>query len=276
MGYIYKIYNDINNKVYIGKTCTSISNRWLHHQNDYQKYDWHLYRAMRKYGIENFHIEQIECCKDDILNEREQYWINYFNSFEYGYNMTIGGDGREQIDREQVKEKWLQGKSVRDISKEMNTWYSTIVNILKELNMYDQKEINKRKIKNVSVSQSQEKIYQYDEEGNLLNIYDSVYMAAIAVGGVNSSIQSGCYSGGSRYGFYWRKESQPLPNFKPIKRCYIRTIEQYDKQGNFISEYSNAAEAYRNTGISSSGILKCCKGQRKSAGNFIWKYKKED
>ena len=102
MGYIYKISNSINDKLYIGKTCTTLSNRWSHYISDYTKYDWHLYRAMRKYGIENFSIELVEECEDNKLNEQEQYWINYYNSYNNGYNMTIGGDGRIQIDRSLV------------------------------------------------------------------------------------------------------------------------------------------------------------------------------
>jgi hypothetical protein len=48
---------------------------------------------MRKYGIENFHIEQIEEVANDQLNEREKYWISYYNTYFDGYNSTLGGEG---------------------------------------------------------------------------------------------------------------------------------------------------------------------------------------
>ena len=57
MGYIYKITNKINGKVYIGLTTTSIEQRWRGHINESKKCDRHLYASMRKYGIENFNIE---------------------------------------------------------------------------------------------------------------------------------------------------------------------------------------------------------------------------
>ena len=60
MPYIYKITNDINNKVYIGKTLSTIDKRWKEHQRDSQKRRCEqrpLYSAIRKYGIEHFHIE---------------------------------------------------------------------------------------------------------------------------------------------------------------------------------------------------------------------------
>jgi hypothetical protein len=48
---------------------------------------------------------------------------------------------------------------------------------------------------------------------------------------------------------------------------------QFDKQGNFIAEYKSMGEAYSKTGVPSSAICEVCKGRRKSAHKFIWKYK---
>lgn len=50
-------------------------------------------------------------------------------------------------------------------------------------------------------------------------------------------------------------------------------VLQFDKQGNFIAEYKSMGEAYSKTGVSSSAICEVCKGRRKSAHKFIWKYK---
>ena len=70
MAYIYKIINKKNNKIYIGKTEFSIEKRWKEHLRDSKKnLDRPLYRAMNKYGIENFDIEQVE--KTDSPVERE-------------------------------------------------------------------------------------------------------------------------------------------------------------------------------------------------------------
>ena len=56
MGYIYKIVNKINNKVYIGQTTRTIDIRWKQHLNNINHVDTHLYRAMKNYGPENFSI----------------------------------------------------------------------------------------------------------------------------------------------------------------------------------------------------------------------------
>ena len=50
-------------------------------------------------------------------------------------------------------------------------------------------------------------------------------------------------------------------------------VLQYSKDGEFIAEYNSALEAERKTGINNSNISQCCKGKRKSAGGYIWKYK---
>lgn len=93
MSFIYKITNIVNGKVYIGKTNRTIEERFKEHCqkstiNSYEKRP--LYSAMKKYGIENFIIEQIEECSLSVVDEREKYWIEYFGSFKYGYNATKG------------------------------------------------------------------------------------------------------------------------------------------------------------------------------------------
>lgn len=99
MAYIYKIENDINGKLYIGKTEQSIEERFKEHCYDaYRPTMEHrpLYKAIQKYGKEHFHISLIE--ETNIPNERERYWIEALESFKYGYNATTGGDGTPYLD----------------------------------------------------------------------------------------------------------------------------------------------------------------------------------
>lgn len=96
MYHIYKITNLKNNKIYIGKTINSVEDRFKRHLNDAlsERLDTHLARAIRKYGKENFIVEELEDIQDlEKLNDREIYWIAFYNSYEKGYNETIGGDG---------------------------------------------------------------------------------------------------------------------------------------------------------------------------------------
>lgn len=97
---IYKITNKINNKCYIGKS-SDIDRRWKDHQrlafsSGHKEYNKVLYQAFRKYGLENFNFEIIEEIEDNyesLSNEKEKYWIQFYNSYQTGYNESLGGDG---------------------------------------------------------------------------------------------------------------------------------------------------------------------------------------
>ena len=132
MTYIYKITNDINNKIYIGKTEFSVEKRWKEHCRDSQKENNQnrpLYKAMQKYGLSHFHIETIE--KTDNGEERERYWIEYYSSFKKGYNATLGGDGKPYIDRELVIQNYKQLRSLVKVAELMNISTDSVSAILK-------------------------------------------------------------------------------------------------------------------------------------------------
>lgn len=93
-GLIYKYTNLINGKIYIGQTKQALKNRHKDHLNQLQD-NTYFHRALLKYGENNFSLEVIE---DNIpyhkLDEREKYWISYYDSFYTkgkGYNLTEGG-----------------------------------------------------------------------------------------------------------------------------------------------------------------------------------------
>lgn len=72
MGYIYKITNNINGKIYIGQTIGAIEKRFAEHKNAAKNgCRYALHRVIRKYGIENFSIEEIEQCPIEELDNKE-------------------------------------------------------------------------------------------------------------------------------------------------------------------------------------------------------------
>ena len=94
---IYCITNLINNKKYIGQSI-NIENRWRKHKRNAfnqnrKECNRPLYKAIRKYGLDNFKFEIIEECKIEDLNAREIYWISFYNAADsrYGYNLGKGG-----------------------------------------------------------------------------------------------------------------------------------------------------------------------------------------
>lgn len=131
MGYIYKITNKLNNKCYIGKTERTIEERWQEHcRPSRQKLNLPLYKAFAKYGIENFTVEEIEQCDTSLLDEREIYWISYFNSYgENGYNCTGGGEGGIKTYEEDIDEiiaRYLAGERLDLLCKEYHHDYASI------------------------------------------------------------------------------------------------------------------------------------------------------
>lgn len=93
-GKIYKIVNDINSKVYVGQTIQKLEKQFNGHCC-YSKTDrscnMYIKRAIHKYGKKHFRIELIEECPIEQLDDREQYWIAYYDSYNNGYNLTLGG-----------------------------------------------------------------------------------------------------------------------------------------------------------------------------------------
>lgn len=119
--WIYKITNIQNNKIYIGQTIRPIQDRFHRHINDALNniLDTHFARAIRKYGKDNFIIEQIDQAQtQDELNKKEQYWIQYYDSVQNGYNETdaiskCGGNtyqSKTKKEMEVIKEKIRQTK----------------------------------------------------------------------------------------------------------------------------------------------------------------------
>lgn len=96
MGWIYCIENKINGKKYIGQTKRkNVQNRWDEHIELWQsgKHSKKMQAAYNKYGLDNFKFYSIEEVDFPLLEEREKYYINLFNTIEQGYNVLYGSIG---------------------------------------------------------------------------------------------------------------------------------------------------------------------------------------
>ena len=119
-GRIYIISNDVNEKLYIGKTTKSIEKRFKQHART----DSAIGSAMRKYGIEHFQIGVIEnCYTSEQLNACEVFWIAMLNTkVPNGYNLTDGGDGTVNLSEEsRVKISAAQLGNKHGVGNKSNT-----------------------------------------------------------------------------------------------------------------------------------------------------------
>lgn len=118
---IYMITNKINNKKYIGLTSQGLIQREREHFYRFNKGERNhkLYRAFRKYGYDNFEYTILHTCETkEQLPELEIHYINIHNTFNRGYNMTIGGDFVSDETRQTLSEIF-RGRKI--------TWYDKIL-----------------------------------------------------------------------------------------------------------------------------------------------------
>lgn len=138
-GFIYKITNRVNGKVYIGQTRFTVEHRFKQHLKNYniEHRKQPLYKAFAEYGIENFIVEPIEKVDCDKLDEREIYWIAYYDSFKNGYNANRGGQGKlytwTDNQYEEIRNLYLSGFTSQKIAKMFGVSAYTIIGILKSL-----------------------------------------------------------------------------------------------------------------------------------------------
>lgn len=163
-GSIYIIRNTINNKVYIGQTTQTIGVRFTNHKMASRTgEDTKFYRAMRKHGEENFYPELLEQVEVKDLNDRERYWIKYYDSYYNGYNSTLGGDQPYRINYDKVKELWDSGMGVVEIAQTMGHARDAISRILKDMGGITTEEIHDRMRKNMRSITDEQVLEQWNK-----------------------------------------------------------------------------------------------------------------
>lgn len=173
LGFIYKVPNNCNGKIYIGKTLETIEKRFREHIQeaftDNKNRPFH--KAICKYGKENFSIEIIEEIDNILLNEREKYWIKFYHSYIgdelcNGYNATKGGDGSLTYDYKIIVEDYLKTHSKEQTARNIGCCLETV-----------RKACNEYKMLNFNRNNGV-KIIQLNPQDNSEIEYDSIKQAA--------------------------------------------------------------------------------------------------
>lgn len=170
MVYIYKIVNDINDKVYVGKTTETIEERFKDHIRMVDRgvlYHRPLYCAMKKYGIKHFHIEVLEEVEDiNILSDREIFWIAELDTYYNGYNATLGGDGRILYDYEAIANRLRDYPYAIQVAEEFGCHPWTVKNIARIYHI---------PLKILYLEEKKKKIARLDKKTEeILQIYESL------------------------------------------------------------------------------------------------------
>ena len=220
-GYIYLIENKINGKKYVGKTYRTIDLRWKEHLRDIKRYpNKPLYKAILKYGENNFTIVELEYTEN--CEEREIFWISFYDSFKNGYNATLGGDGYSYFEYsdEEVIEVFLKTLSIKDTATFFDCDHNTISKRLTNNGIKIAKGGNingdTRFLKAVEVC-------QYSLQGEFIQSFDSYSQAADWLRDNNytaaqhrhvvcniSKVCRGIENRRQSYGFIWKNSPNPI------------------------------------------------------------------
>jgi hypothetical protein len=208
LAYIYLITNTINGKVYVGKTEDSIEHRFKEHICDSRKErckNRPLYRAMNKYGVENFKVELIE--ETDIPEIREEYWIEYYNSYHNGYNATRGGDGKKYIDYTTILNTYLQCQNAVTTAKQLNVSVDTVRIVAKQNGVsLSSRDVNRMTNgKHIIMIDNVVGEMEFDTIADAANYLVSTNVTRSAVAGIRKQIRN-CANGNKKtaYGKQWQ------------------------------------------------------------------------
>ena len=251
MGVIYKIVNNVNNKVYIGQTMKKPADRWQCHKHraELPEFKTHLYNAMRKYGVENFSFEIIEECCNDILDDRERFWIQHYKSYTDGYNETLGGqDAKRKYSYEDICYLLLQGDSKEEVADffhcDKRTVYNASVSVLGKTPSQIAQEIFDSQVK-----------YLYTEEG--YNIKQIGSMLGCRYDKIKKSLN--------------RQKIKTKSMSESKKTPFTKNV--YQKIGNkTVKVYKGIPEASFETKIPYKSIFECLSGRARTAYGYRWDY----
>ena len=276
---IYKFTSKTTGLSYIGQSI-QLERRYQSHMDeakqDRRNSKW--YQALREQGKENFDYSIIEECKAAELNQREIFWIAYYDSFHNGYNSTPGGQSKI-YDPQPIYDAWDEGLSISEIAQKLNIGHSCVHYNLIGYKKYSTQESNRRGGKiarqKVLINQKNFYIYQYDLNGNFIKEWNSCKEINRALG-YNACFIGRCVNEKARtaYNFQWKnyykEKIEPYLN----RTGRAREVIQYDINMNEIARYSSLKEAGRQTNTDSSLIGRVCKNGNKASG-YYWRYAEE-
>lgn len=284
---IYKITNIMNGHVYIGQS-REIHKRWIEHKTTFKSKTKGtiLYKAMQKYGFENFVFEIIEECQPKDLDKREIYYIKEYNSYAFneprcGYNMTKGGDGQNGWGKK-VCQYSLDGNYIKtfdsmvEAERELGFSRGGITNCCSHRRnslggymwQFEGEEPPKPYI-----NPKEKSVCQYDLDGNFIRTFKSITDASIFLGCNKTQISECCrLEDKSCFGYQWRFENGNPPQKKRYKSKKNVPILQLSLDGIIIKRYETANDAANELNLSKGYIYSCCKKGGVGAKGYIWKY----
>lgn len=273
---IYKFENRYTHQIYIGQSVR-IERRYEQHREEAElmRSQSKFYEALHGH-FEDFDFEILEECLPEELNERERYWVAYYDSFHNGLNSNEGGLGGV-YDRTEIFELWDQGFSVGEIAKELGCVSETVRCWLQGYKNYSIVESNRRgglKARATAIKNGNNitaNIYQFSLDGKLIAHFSSKKEAARQTGVDENSIRKAITGERASAGGYRWSDIPQLKNMKQIGGI-AKHVDQYSLDGEYIKSYSSYAEAGRAMGSKDGSLIRrVCNHDYKTAYGYRWK-----
>lgn len=301
--YCVYVHTSPSGKRYVGQTGKKPEDRWGKNGSRYLKKEkngeyMHIAfaRAILKYGWDNIEHEVVasNLTKEEADNF-EKLLIEKLNTKnrKYGYNLKDGGVGGGGFSEETLKKmseahkgikqseetirkraEKLKGKNNPNYGKPMSDKQREKISNSKkgENNNMFGKRLDEEAVQKIRKSQNVQKIAQYDLQGNLIKIWDSISDAGRELGIIRANISACCRGKRNTVsGFIWKYYIDETINEHLFWHNGKRVV-QYSLSGEIIGIFESLTEAQSKTGVSYTGILHCCKGKQHTSGGFIWKY----
>lgn len=262
---IYKITNKINKKSYIGQSI-HIEQRWQEHLYQSTKCSLIKY-ALFKYGQENFTFEVIEECPQELLNEREQYWIKYYNTYEEGYNLTLGGGGTIKYSVETIYEDYCQTNSIQKTAKNIGCHPNTVRNVLREYGINHSEQQEAKSVQSINPNTLQ-----------IIKTFSSIEEAAQEMGVTHNAIKLAADgTNKSSCGLYWKYTNQEKQFEKgKARKNKVKVAQLNYNTEEIIREFETISDAAEFLGKDRKNggttITAVCRGRKQSAYGYKWKY----
>lgn len=262
MGYIYKVTNIINNKIYIGQTIKSVTTRWKEHcQRSLKNSKCHFHLAIKKYGIKNFLVEELIKVNATTTSELkfkldllERSYIHFYNSYNSGYNSTIGGDN---------------GVIGLKMSKETRQKMSEI-RLGRKYKQFNPQTQEFEYLYSSKKAAYINPILQYDLNGNFIKEWINITSAADYLNIDSGVIYRACKRNGSSHNYQWRYKTK---NYEYKIESYYNPksiqILQYDKYGNLVKEWNSILEICNTLGYDRRHFYSAL-NKKKIYKNFNW------
>jgi len=191
---IYKIENP-KGKIYIGQSINLKKRKKKYSLLSNIKNQSKIYNSFVKYGYENHIFEIIEECSLEQLNEKEIYWINFYNSIKNGLNIKEGGSKGKHHPNTIIKMRNTK------IGKKQ-PWSIPQATTMGKSNKG--KTRNETFKNNIRIKNSKP-ILQYDKQGNFIKEWKSAKVAADELGFKQTNINANCLGKlKTAYGFIWK------------------------------------------------------------------------